>query len=489
MKNMKILNLLALAAFLFVGCSDLLDDPAPATQIDGGVIVGTEDGVEALRASMYYNVLNSFDYTTEYFIGPDAFADGLFNRSGSTRFQALNAATGSDGSVSGLSSYGSTYNLVLIANLLAEAIPDDVIDPALKSQYRGEALAVRAMAMHHLVRALGYEPGMEQGGWNAGIIIRTEPTLTLADADNRPRSTNTEVYAQIRADLTEASSLVQNSSNTAITKAYVDGLLARVELYAGNWSAASTAATTALASAASLGATLQTTSAGVAGMFDETAGAHPEALFKVVVNPDTELIGGSNVNSGLAAYTSTQWNSQIPTQRIMDLYEAGDFRLGWYGKCFNEANGTDISATCTANNDSLEIQKFNGDKGNFADDIPYMRISELYLIRAEAAAKAANSVAAGIADLNAVKTARGATAVAAGDFASLTAFEDEILDERMRELTAEGHRFFDLKRLGRNVLDRTGATKFRADSYRMLDDIGDGELAINPELVENPGYN
>lgn len=499
-------------------CNDILEDTEPATSVSGEVALTTEDGVNAIRAAMYSKLRSSFGYSTEYMVGPSAFADETTTRSGATRFQALNTAIGTSGTVH-LGTFGATYNIILDANLIIGAVEPGVIPDATLDRYRGEALAIRAYAMHHLVRALGYEPGMipsdgPDPNWDRGIIIRTNPTLDVADADQRPRSTVTEVYAQILDDLGTAKSLLAgvNDDNTRITEAFVDGMIARVNLYAGNWGTAASAANDAIINS---GRSLETDADGVAGMFFESDGGHPEALFKIVVNPNTEGIGGSNVNNGLAAYTSSQWVSQIPTQRVMALYEEDDFRLGsfvtdddgnvitdpdtgvrlyeggWYQPCFNDQQNT-VAGGCTGgvrNSAGLSTNKWNGDKGNLADDIPLMRVSEMYLIRAEALAKDAGSPSAGEAALNTLRNARGLGDVDAGALASLTAFEDEILDERSRELIVEGHRFWDLKRLGRDIRNPDGTLKIGYNQYRILAPIGQGLINVNPELEENPGYN
>ena len=490
MKKLRLIKYLTLVTVLFVGCNELLEAPQPPTSAPGEQVLTSEAGVEALRASLYSQLRASFDYTTEYFVGPSAFADETRTRDGATRFQALNVANGNDGGTSGLSSYGDTYGIILDANLMIDAIPQGVVDDATLAQYRGEAFALRAFAMHHLVRALGYEPGMELGGFDLGIIIRTEPTQDISDVDERPRSTVSAVYSQIMSDLGEAKTLLAGRTNVEyVTEAFVDGLTARVHLYAGNWADADDAAADAIANS---GATLENTAAGVADMFDETAGNHPEALFKLVVDPNTEQIAGSNVNNGLAAYTASQWVSQVPTNFVIDLYDAADHRLGWFGPCTNEQQGTDLSGTCTSVNDEgWEIRKWQGENGNLSDDIPYMRLSEMYLIQAEAKLKEpGGTVLAALGPLNTLREARGLTALTIADpeAASATALMDEILEERVRELVAEGHRFWDLKRLGRDIPNPDGSTKIRYDSYRILDDIGQGLIDINPELVENPGY-
>ncbi|MGK7369191.1 MAG: RagB/SusD family nutrient uptake outer membrane protein [Candidatus Halalkalibacterium sp. M3_1C_030] len=493
MNKLKFIKyLLVVLIFVSVGCNDLLEEPSPATSTSPEIVLTTSEGIATLRNSFYNRMRASFNYSTEYMIGPSAFADETRNRPGSTRFQGLNEATGTDGDTNGLSSYGTAYSMILDANLMLNSIDGSVLDQATLDRYQGEAYAFRAFAMHHLVRALGYEPGMAPtsgpgAGWEQGIPIITEPVQSQEDVVTVPRSTVSDVYNQILSDLGEAKTRLAgtNSNTTRITEAFVDGMIARVNLYAGNWGAANDAAADAITNS---GIALSNTESQIANMFDETSANHPEAMFKVVVNPNTEPIAGSNVNNGLAAYTAEQWSAQLPTNRVLDSYEADDYRLGWYEECFDTFNVASESDCADVNDEGYELQKFNGEKGNLADDIPYMRVAEMYLIQAEAAAKDANNVAAGIGPLNDLRDARNASQVLVTDFASLEEFEDFILEERVRELVSEGHRFWDLKRLGRNIPNPNGTDKMRYDSYRILDNIGAGNISSNPELVENPGY-
>ncbi len=477
----------------FTGCNDILDNVEPSTAVSTEVALSSEDGVRALRVSMYSKVRESGAYTTQYFVAPSAFTDETRVRPGATRYQALNAATGTTGTVH-LGNWGGSYNIIQDANILIGGIPEGVMSEAELNRFRGEAYAMRAFALHNLVRVYGYDPGnFGQGpepNWTEGVVIRTEPVLDLEAADLRPRSSVNDVYAQIFSDLEEAARLLEgvNANNTFATEAFVHGIAARAHLYAGNWGEAAAAAQRAIDN---FPGSLETTADGVANMFNEFVGGHPEALFKIVVNPDTEATtaGGAWINEGPGPYTSDQWVSQLPTQFLLDKYDEDDYRLGWYMDCVAaQRTGTAPSGCDAVNDEGFSIIKFNGVRGNTVDDLPYMRLAEMYLIQAEAAAKVANDPNAGVAALQALRDARNAGPVPAEALANMTAFEDEILDERMRELAVEGHRFFDLKRLGRDIRNPDGSIKMRADSYRILAPIPISLRNVNPLLVNNPGY-
>ncbi len=483
----KVLGI-ALISVAFVGCDSILEDVEPPTSVSFEAALSSPEAVRALRAEMYSSIRGSFGFTTQYMVGPGAFADETRNRPGSTRFQNLNSAIGTSGT-DHLGHFGDAYGILRNANMIIGGVADGVLPAAELSRYRGEALAIRAMVNHNMARTYGYEPGRTSMGganWDLSIILRTEPTLDIADAEPKARSTVAETYASILADLTEARGLLSgvNTDNSFVTEAFVVGLAARVNLYAGNWSQAASLAQEAITLS---GKSLQATEANVGTMFFKR---NPEALFEIVVNASTEAIAGSNINNGLAAYTADQWVPQVPTQVVIDKYNAGDYRLAtWYKDCqVQQSTGAAATGCNTVNSLSASVNKWNGYKGNLADDIPYMRVAELYLIWSEAAAKAANSPAAGVAPLQTLRTARNAGEIPATALTDMTSFENFILDERVRELIVEGHRFYDLKRLGRDIPNVNGTVKIRADSYRMLAPFGTGLQNVNPLLVENPGY-
>ena len=498
MNKLKYVALLVCFLFLGQGCNDLLNNPEPSTQIDPSVALNNASTIESVRASMYDNFHN-FTLSTRNMLGPAALADNSTLRNGATRFSGLNQNRDTNSERTGLNdgSYTTIYDVILKANSLINGIPEGVLSEDVAQQYRAEALTVRAYAMHYLVRVLGYEPGMSPNGFNLGIIIRTEVVSSPADVQELPRNTVEQVYTQIKSDLNEAISLFPGSVSNFnyMNQAFAQGILARVLLYEGSYGEANTMAGNAIATS---GLSLVSDSSSVADMFDETSVDHPESIMTIDTNPSTEGTDGEAQNASLNVYTANQWVAQLPTQSLIDLYGSDDNRLGWFGPCSNEAGGA-VSGCTSANANGWEMKKWNAEQGQFADDYPLMRIAELKLIQAEARYYDGNQdVVAGLVPLNELRTARGASTLTPVDL-QLTAqqqnvnpgiepFIAEILQERRRELAMEGHRFFDLKRMGLNIPDPAGDTKISYSSYKILDDIAPGEIETNPELEQNPGY-
>jgi hypothetical protein len=123
-----------------------------------------------------------------------------------------------------------------------------------------------------------------------------------------------------------------------------------------------------------------------------------------------------------------------------------------------------------------------------ANNIPILRLSEMYLNRAEAIVKGAT--VAGVTamnDLTAITSNRGATAPAAAGMEAVKA-------ERRKELAWEGHYFFDLARWNDPVV-RPASWNLNPDyqnipfpSYRWALPIPKGELEVNENLVQNDQY-
>jgi hypothetical protein len=500
MRTLVNTTLIAALLVLFQGCdvTNVVERTEPSTSVSQSAALSTEDGINGVRASMY-DRFHDEQMSTDWLLGPAAQADNTYFRASQNRHQGLNLNNLRSGV--GTGAWGELYDTINDANLLINGIEDGVVSEARANKLEAEARFVRALAYHHLVRIFGYDPAEGGGvltpnsgpgqGFELGVPLRTQPTLSTEDAAPQPRATVPEVYDQIITDLDSSIIRFQNlpsdqKESTAFfpTEVASHALLARVQLYNKNYQAAEDQAQTALDQAASrFGSGLATTTSGLDGIFDETA-ANPEAIFTIDTDPTTESAG---VNNAISAYTSREWMAQIPTDELIDLYPAGDMRLdAWYGKCFDEIGGAYPSGCANINADSLELQKYNAEQGNYADDYVHLRVGELKLIQAEARLEGASGDPA--APLNDLREARGLSPVSSVDM-------DLILEERRRELAAEGHRYFDLKRLGRDISKSVGKlsdpdddqSPLRFNNIRILDDIPSSQVDVE-ELRQNPGY-
>lgn len=118
----------------------------------------------------------------------------------------------------------------------------------------------------------------------------------------------------------------------------------------------------------------------------------------------------------------------------------------------------------------------SGDQKN--NDFAVFRIADVMLMKAEAMLRTGDATGA-LPLVNAIRAKRGVA-----DLTSLTL--DNLLDERGRELYWEGYRRQDLIRFGKYLL--AYQEKPAADAHTLLFPIPSSQLAVNPNLTQNPGY-
>ncbi|MBT8238308.1 MAG: RagB/SusD family nutrient uptake outer membrane protein [Croceitalea sp.] len=127
----------------------------------------------------------------------------------------------------------------------------------------------------------------------------------------------------------------------------------------------------------------------------------------------------------------------------------------------------------------IRVQKYQARfGGGFENHLIVFRYADAHLMKAEAILNGASGDATSV--VNDVRTIRGVA-----PFGSVTA--SQLLDERGRELYAEGWRRNDMIRFGAY----TGPWEFKesgSDDARKLFPIPLPQLLANPNLVQNPGY-
>jgi hypothetical protein len=119
----------------------------------------------------------------------------------------------------------------------------------------------------------------------------------------------------------------------------------------------------------------------------------------------------------------------------------------------------------------------------------YFRFSDVLLMKAEAIMRGGNPTNAGAygnTSLSIVNAIRTDSSRAASALTSLT--PDNLLDERGRELWWENWRRQDMIRFGK-FLHSFQEKEYESDPHFLLFPIPNEQLAVNPNLIQNPGYN
>ena len=488
MKN----NLLRPAALLALGfglslasCKDALDI-TPQQSIDAATAYSTPQKVSAAVVGAYARLDQPRLYGTDLILVPELLAgndyinwDGTFQNYRQIRNHTQVANLSNAEGI-----WTQAYDAINQCNLILDNL-GVVTDAGQKSQYEGEASFIRGAMYFELVRlyAQQYKPG--GGNTQAGVPINLTPVTTVEQADAKlARASVEEVYAQVIKDLQNAVAKLPAQSVSRASSYSAEALLSRVYLQQGNYPAALTAADDVIRNS---GASLI---GSVAAVFANRNSA--ESLFEIQQN-DQNNAGTSN--DGLATYFA----GYSPNGDQGVLYGRGDVRVldtfsNQYGP--NDVRGTDsLSAITTKkliylSDGNNRVNRLRSLKWRvYGQNIPVIRLAEMYLTRAECEVRA-GQVAAATADVNRIRTRSGAT-----PYAAATATLANVLRERQLELAFEGFRIHDLRRTGGIVIRAVAANATNpavpavlATDARFILPIPQREILNNSLLTQNAGY-
>ena len=474
----KTFYIVALGASLtFSACEKTLE-VLPRQSIDSKIALNSKDGIEAALLGVY-DVLQSTDpatgnptlYGRDLIAIPEALADNgeATNKSGRLQGEFLNQPNAH------FNNWILGYRGINNANLILDALKTNAANLAAanKDAIEGQASFLRALFYFDLARVYGYDPQVELAQVDKGCVPLIVSGITaVPQIESAKRAKNTEVYAQIYKDLDVAvAKLGTTNFPHRATKVGAQALYSRVALYNKDYNNTVKYATDALATH---GNRLQSTANYVSAW---RAAIHPESLFEVAFQAN-ENIG---VNTSLQTTYSTLlavgdrsrtggFGDLVPTASLLAAFETNDVRRNLYEL------GTTGRGTAR-----IECTKFLGKGGQpNLDNVPVIRVSELYLNRAEANYMLKKETEA-LADLNIIRKRAGLAEVTlTGD-----ALFNEILKQRRVELAFEGHRWFDLKRRGQDIVK---AVTIPYTDFRILPPIPVRDLQANPNLVQNDGY-
>ena len=411
-------------------------------------------------------------YGGDWILVPDILADNLLSGSagrqtGLTYHNWIYTAN------STTSILADGFRVVRRANAMLENITN-LPDGAPKDNARAEALAIRALAHFDMVRFFG-KAYTQASDADQGI-----PYVTSTNPDALPpRESVKSNYDKIVADFLEAEKGIKTSNGTGrLNKAAVQGLLSRAYLYRGDWQNCIDAATRSLTSYPSFGSL-----ANFPAIWKDAS--NDGVLFKVLIVDKDAVQVGVNYSQTGASGVRPEFVADFD---FFSKYKSNDVRKGAYFL-------TSAFSGATYNNIAKHFGRATGNAN--VVDVKVIRSAEVLLNRAESYARLNKNVEA-LADLNALRKQRYTGFVDGIEIGA--ALLDAILLERRLELAFEGHRFFDLKRLGLGVTrsmfgDKSDGTGINNVTKTLP--VGDPhfqlpfpqqEINVNPNLVQNSGY-
>ena len=450
------------AGLALTSCSDFLDkEPSTALPVDEA-ITSVEDLEYALNGVTYYLTVNQMSYPSEFGV----YADLLSNE-----FKIIDDY----GHSSPISNYTLTkyddiatvpyqnfYKAIANANKALETSAEMTGDEVKNLQ--GQLYAWRALLHFDLARLYAHIPSTvaSTSAADSGIPLANQ----VFEPEYKPtRATLAETYNLIISDFTTAIGMLADDNGTGfMNKWAATALRARAYLDMGDYS-------NALADA-------------------------------------NAVINSGNYNLYTQANYASVWGTEGTSESILELlinstYNVQRYSLGYYtdssgypevglnpdGNLFTYlvANPTDIRNTMikdqTNSSDAAGYYpaKYPGRGSLYVNNPKIIRLSEVYLIAAEASYYLSGGAAAA-PFINEIEKNRidGYT-----DVASVTI--DDIIFEYTKELFAENQIAFAYWRNGKAVTNQLGQ-QIGADNQRAILPIPQREIDMNSALAQNPGY-
>ncbi len=480
-----------LGCMLLFSCEDFLNRE-PVEQVSINQQFSTVDGLlEALNGA--YREYEALYSEEEFFVYADAVAGNIKfspNRQGiadvPNSFQQVYSFE--EQAISGTFNtlYGDFYGLINALNLILENI-DEVsgLDEQLRQQVIAETLAMRACVHFELTKLFAQTYSFTPDAQHLGIVYNTQ-TLTAGE-DFPARETLADTYNLIEADFLEAlnrfteNQALEGPETSFFNTLNIRALLSRFYLYKGDWENCINQANQVINSTIELTPGDQ--------LVSQWANFEPisETLFEFT--PPLTGEGGIVSSSVSDFFDIVFLNEELvdfgrytASNDLVSLYDENDIRnLGGLLASQDIPTITPIGEEQVTYNFT---RKFPANDGAVM-----IRLSEVYLNRAEAYAKSGQTDLA-LNDLQLIRERANPSAEPLN--LSGEALIEEILLERRRELAFEGHLLYDLARNGQSIIRNDGCNisicQLDFPNDRFILPIPQSSIIINENMQQNEGY-
>ena len=414
--NYKFSSVAILMVMLLAACSKSYIDKTPYDAIPLNSALSDQVGVTNALNGAYAQLRSPNLWGRDFPVIGDVQADNTFveiKNAGRYIPQYNYSMVNSDGVAAEI--WTSAYTAILRCNQIISGSASGGMVPQIKAQ----AYALRALLYFKLVTLYARPYTDTPDGLGVPLVLTYSPTVLPK------RSKTSEVYAQILSDF-KAGFLNAPAFVNSITlsKYAIEGLLANVYLYMGDYTNAKAAAVDVIVNS---GFTLVTPGAFVNYWANGAIQTNMlETMFEIdadaINNNGSDDLGGIYINGYQDIYASKQ---------LVALYSATDVRASLF-----------VNGSTKSGSPAILVNKFSNAQNSDRDNLKVIRLSEVYLIAAEASLPTSQTDA--LKYLNALMAQRDPSIVYASAGAQLL---NDIVQERRKELAFEGDRLFDLNRL------------------------------------------
>ncbi len=419
-------------------CNDFIDIE-PVDVLSAERVFETENDFFTALNGAYVNLQDEGYYGQSFMVIADASSDnGTIPADAETSrsphyftldLSSLNSAGGF---------WDTAYENIAAINLLLEFLEGMSFEESVTNRITGEAKFLRALTYFDLVRLFSADYNSTADHSNLGV-----PVVLTSEITEPERNTIGEVYELVLQELGEAITLLQeNDRPQPVDQVYIasveaaTALRARVYLYMDEYELARDDANAVINSGLYTLAPYLVAD-GLGGFdltqIDSWADRNPttEAIFELEIDQDDGIYPGQD---GLTGYYQKDAGNAVfgPNLDIINLYASDDVRRNWY----------------VQDNGVWHVDKYPGQGGlPLQFTVPVLRLTEMYLIKAETCARLNDDAGAQQA-INLIRQRANQSDITSTGVQLLS----DILEERRRELAFEGHRYYDLKRLEQDII-------------------------------------
>jgi hypothetical protein len=375
------------------------------------------------------------------------------------------------------------FNGVNRANQVIENVPNIKMDETRKKHILAEAYFLRGLYYFHLAKTFGDVP------------LRQASTKDIASTE-LAKSPVAEVYAFAIKDLEKAVADLPKTPKDKGRAAWgaAIGVLAKAYLYAGN---NVKAAENAQALIKSNTYSLVPNVLDLYNPLKEDA-SRIEVIFSAEFSSLPGLIGYDLLGFYAPAnsppvFSKTAFGSAFGYHAFYRSFATDDKRKMLLDTAYVNAQGKLIGQADVTLRDRIIVKKFmdpNSNGANGENNFPILRLADVYLIAAEAEARANGATQTAYDAINVVRKRAGLPNLTAG--LSKDAFIEAVLQERSWEFCYEADRWFDLTRTGKfksvaTALNSYYPTRPVQDKHRFFP-IPNAEILTNSKLEQNPAW-